>query len=98
MWDLYTLLLKVFHLPSISVGSLRKARIPELSWQVIWSRLSIASLPASAVDVAFSALHNILHLQVRPTGSTSSPPPPLCQAPMEDVVHFFTACPRLSEA
>jgi hypothetical protein len=77
-----------------------EAKIPDLPWHVIWSRLSLASLPASAVDAAFSALHNILPLQVRRHRFKIVPSPacPRCQAPVEDVLHFFTACPRLVAA
>jgi hypothetical protein len=77
-----------------------EAKLPDLPWHWIWSRLSLASLPASAVDVAFSALHNILPLQVRRHRFNIIPSPacPRCQAAVEDVFHFFTACPRLAEA
>jgi hypothetical protein len=42
-----------------------EGRIPDLHWSLIWSRLNLKALPASAVDVAFSVLHNIHPLQVR---------------------------------
>jgi hypothetical protein len=77
-----------------------EGRIPDLPWSLIWSRLSLKALPASAVDVGFSALHNILPLQVRRHRFNIVPTPacPRCQAPVEDVVHFFTGCPRVAEA
>jgi hypothetical protein len=77
-----------------------EGRIPDLPWSLIWSRLSLKALPASAVDVGFSALHNILPLQVRRHRFNIVPTPacPRCQAPVEDVVHFFTNCPRVAEA
>jgi hypothetical protein len=45
-------------------------------------------------------LHNILPLQVRRHrfGMVASPACPRCAAPVEDVLHFFTACPRVAAA
>jgi hypothetical protein len=50
--------------------------------------------------VAFYMLHNILPLQVRRHrfNMVASPACPRCAAPVEHVLHFFTACPRVAAA
>ncbi len=77
-----------------------EARLTDLPWHFVWCRLGLRTLPAEAVDAAFSALHNILPLQVRRHRFRTVPSPacPRCALPVEDVLHFFTACSRVASA
>jgi hypothetical protein len=77
-----------------------EAKLPDLTWRWVWGRLAQAGLPALLVDVGFSYLHNILPLQVRRhwLSLSASPACLRCGAAVEDVLHFFTACPRVAEA
>ena len=76
-----------------------EAKILDIPWWLAWGRLAIRGLPGQAVDVAFMALHNILPLQVRRHRLGLAPTPNClrCGA-VEDVVHFFTVCPRVANA
>jgi hypothetical protein len=53
-----------------------------------------------AMDIGFSALHNILPLQVRRHRLTLAPSPACkrCGAAVEDVIHLITTCPRVADA
>jgi hypothetical protein len=77
-----------------------EARLPDLPWHNVWCRFGLRTLPAEAVDAAFSALHNILPLHVRCHRFRIVPSPacPRCAAPAEDVLHFFTACSQVASA
>jgi hypothetical protein len=77
-----------------------EAKRPEFDWRKVWSRLVTTGLPPLAVDTAFSMLHKILSLQVRRhrLRLADSPACRRCGAPVEDSLHFFTACPRLVDA
>jgi len=77
-----------------------EARLPALGWNRIWCRLAVTGLPPLVVDVGFSYLHNILPLQVRlhRFAMAASPACLRCGAAMEDVLHFFTVCPRVADA
>jgi hypothetical protein len=70
---------------------------PDIDWRKVWSRLVT---PGLAVDTAFSMLHNILPLQVCPhrLQLAESPGCRRCGAPVEDALHFFTACPHVVDA
>jgi hypothetical protein len=74
-----------------------EAKRPEFDWRKVWSWLVTTSLPPLAVDTAFSMLHNILPLQVRRHRLRLADLPACrqCEVPLEDALHFFTACPRL---
>jgi len=76
-----------------------EARVGDIPWWLAWGRLATHGLPGQAVDVAFMALHNILPLQVRRHRLRLSPSA-ACErcGVVEDVLHFFTACPRVAEA
>jgi zinc-binding in reverse transcriptase len=73
---------------------------PDIDWRKVWSRLVTPGLPPLAVDTAFSMLHNILPLQVRRhrLQLAESPACRRCGAPVEDALHFFTACPCVVDA
>jgi hypothetical protein len=73
---------------------------PRIGWPQVWSHLATIGLPQAAVDVGFSAIHNILPLQIRRHRLRITPSPACrrCGAAMEDVIHFFTACPRVADA
>jgi hypothetical protein len=72
----------------------------DLPWRIAWSRMAGPSLSAAAADVMFSLLHNILPLQVRRHRLRLAPSPdcPHCPGVVEDTVHFFTTCSRVSAA
>jgi exonuclease III len=74
-----------------------QAKFPDIPWKIAWSRLATTGLPVEAVDVAFSAIHNILPLNTRMHKFKKLPSPACnrCGAANEDTLHFFTACPRV---
>jgi hypothetical protein len=69
----------------------------DLDWRKIWSRLAPTGLLPLAVNTSFSMLHYILPLQVccHRLQLANLPACRHCDAPVEDVCHFFTACPRV---
>jgi hypothetical protein len=75
-----------------------QTKFPRPGWPKTWSLLTISGLPPTAVDVAFSLLHNILPLQIRRHRLHLAPSPACrhCPASPEDALHFFTACPRVT--
>ncbi len=75
-------------------------RLPDLPWRIAWLRMAYPSLPALAANVVFSLLHNVLPLQARRHRLRLAPSPhcPHCPNVTEDVLHFFTACPRVATA
>jgi hypothetical protein len=77
-----------------------EAKLPGLRWDRIWGRLTTPGLPPALVDTGFAALHNILPLQTRRhrLGLTASPACTKCGAVSESTLHFFTQCPRVSDA
>jgi hypothetical protein len=74
-----------------------ETKLPQFDWPTSWSLLHLPGLPYTAVDTAFSMLHNILPLEVRRHrfGMVPSPECPHCPGQVEDVIHFFTACSRI---
>jgi hypothetical protein len=77
-----------------------EAKLPGLRWDRIWGRLTTPGLPPALVDTGFAALHNILPLQTRRhrLGLAASPACTKCGAASESTLHFFTQCPRVSDA
>jgi len=77
-----------------------KLRLPGLPWNRIWGRLALPSLPQGLFEAGFNLLNNIL-----PTGErrhrlrlVASPACDHCQAPLDNILHAFTGCTRVSEA
>jgi hypothetical protein len=83
--------------PEASLGS---AYWLGLHWRHVWSGLAMAGFPPLLIDAGFSAIHNILPLQSRRHRLRLAPSPAClrCGAPTEDVLHFFTQCPRVADA
>jgi len=77
-----------------------EAHLPDLPWSRIWGRLALGGLPPQLAEIGFSYLNNILPLQVRRhrLRKVASPACERCGSPVEDVLHFFTACPRVAAA
>ena len=77
-----------------------EAHLPDLPWVRIWGRLALGGLPRHLQEIGFSLLHNVLPLQVRlhRLNQVASPACLRCGAPVEDVFHFFAACPRVAAA
>jgi hypothetical protein len=76
-----------------------EVKVEDIPWWLAWGRLAIQDLPATAVDVAFMALHNILPLRVRKHRFGMEPSPACLRCgEVEDVLHFFTACPRVADS
>jgi len=75
-------------------------KLPGLPWRRIWGRLALPSLPQSLHEVGYGLLNNIL-----PTGErrhrlrlVASPACDFCQRPLDNVLHAFTACVKVTEA
>ena len=75
-------------------------RLPNFPWTRIWGRLSLASLPQSLKEVGFSLISNILTTGERRHRLRLTPTPACehCQAPLDNILHTFTACNRVEEA
>ena len=75
-------------------------RLPTFPWPRIWGRLSLASLPQSLKEVGFNYISNILPTGERRHRLRLAPTPACdqCPAPLDNVLHTFTACSRVDEA
>ena len=73
---------------------------PDLPWDLAWLRLTGPCLDAIAVDTHFSVLHNLLDVMANKHHWRVAPSPncPRCRppGPPETILHFFTACERVS--
>jgi hypothetical protein len=77
-----------------------EAKLPGLCWDRIWGRLTTPGIFPALVDIGFATLHNILPIQIRRHRLclAASPACTRCGVAFETVLHFFTQCPRVSDA
>jgi hypothetical protein len=108
--DLSTLLIEAFGLPGVAVKSLREVSSKALHKNLLppspvprsrtWCHLAHPSLPGLAADVVFSLLYIVFPLQVYHHDLRLGPSSHClcCPSMVEDVLHFFIACPCIVAA
>jgi hypothetical protein len=72
---------------------------PLVPWKLAWARLDASAADPLAQDLFFSLLHNILPVPARlHRMGLEAASCPFCQVPYADLLHCFTACPRVAVA